>query len=40
LKQYTNAYKYGLWYYTTAISNLEKSHEIAWNKNNKAWFLK
>ena len=31
LKQYTNAYKYGIWYFKTAIDNLIQEKEIAHN---------
>lgn len=39
LKQQTHANRLGLWFYSTAISNLRKAKEIAWDKQGKSWQL-
>ncbi|HUV58524.1 MAG TPA: DUF3987 domain-containing protein [Desulfatiglandales bacterium] len=39
LKQSTHANRLGLWFYSTAINNLRKAKEIAWNKEGKCWQL-
>lgn len=40
LKQMTNASRAGLWFYDSAKKNLQKGHEIYWNKKEKTWNLK
>jgi len=37
LKQYTNARSGSMWFYENAKSNLQRSHEIKWDKDNKVW---
>ena len=39
LKQKVNANRVGIWVYDSAIKNLRKAEEIAWNRKNKTWFL-
>ncbi len=40
LKRAVNANRYGLWYFETALKNLEKAHEIGWNNKEKKWLLR
>jgi len=37
LKQKTGAYRAGLWFYDTALNNLRRAAEVAWNKRNRTW---
>lgn len=40
LKRRTNYNRYGLWYFDSARKNLQRHHEIEWNKESKKWQLK
>nr|NQU93674.1 DUF3987 domain-containing protein [Bacteroidota bacterium] len=39
LKQKTNARRYGLWVYKTALNGLQEANEIIWCSKNKKWYL-
>ena len=39
LKQNVNVKRYGLWFFTTALKNLERGNEITFIKKSKKWKL-